>query len=110
MMAGGGDGLLKRVPPVCAEKQANIPPGFVVVQAIQTVAGTDARFAAGAFVQIDFKRVLLSGSGWSGRKQAAINWHSGWNVAVCFGQGKLFDRGQPLLFVEQLVNQRPGFL
>ncbi len=61
MMTGGGDGRLKRCAPIIAVKQADIAPGFVVIEAVERVAGGDAGFAAGAFVQIDFKAILLAG-------------------------------------------------
>ena len=63
VMAGGGDRLGERVGAVAADEEADVAPGFVVVEAVEGVAGGDAGFAAGAGVECDPEGVLFAGAG-----------------------------------------------
>src|SRR6266478_6588266 len=72
MMARGGDGLLKRMPPILAHEQAGLTPGFAFVETVETVAGADAGFAAGTAVQVHLEGELFAGPGGGERNQAMI--------------------------------------
>ncbi len=59
----GRDGLRKRMRVVAADEQADVAPRFLVVEAVERVAGGDAGFAAGAGIQVDLEGVLFAGAG-----------------------------------------------
>lgn len=48
---------------VAGFEEADVAPGFVFIEAIQGMAGDDAGFAAGAFVEFDLEGVLFSLTG-----------------------------------------------
>lgn len=52
-----------------SDQQADIPPGFLLVKAVQCVAGGNARLAAGTPIEVDLKCVLLARLGWAGGHQ-----------------------------------------
>ena len=60
VVAGGGDGLLETV---ASFEEADVAPGFVFIEPVESVAGHDAGFAAGAFVELDLEGVLFAVAG-----------------------------------------------
>src|SRR6185295_7033235 len=72
MMARGGDGLLKGIAPVVIHQQTHIAPRLAVIEAVKTVAGAHAGFAAGAFVEIHLKGELLAGLWKSERNETPV--------------------------------------
>jgi hypothetical protein len=71
VVAGGGDGLRKRIGGVGADEEADVTPRLLVVEAVEGVAGGDAGFAAGAGVELDFESVVLAGAGSRERDELA---------------------------------------
>ena len=106
MMAGRGDGLLKRLPPVVAEKKTHSTPRFTLIETVQAVTRADAGFAAGTFVEIDFKRVLLPRLRLrEGNEVAVILFLRGTGVEfVLFG--KTTHDSETLLLGQQFIDQR----
>ena len=85
VVARGGDGLLHGSagacrrsasgrPPVVtgADEQPDRPPRLAVVEAVEAVAGGDARLAAGAGVEVDLERVLLARARAHQREEVAV--------------------------------------
>src|SRR6185369_9698464 len=72
MMAGSGDGLLERMPPILAHEQARFAPDFALVETIEAVAGTDAGLAAGTAVQVHLESELFAGPRGGERNQPVI--------------------------------------
>ena len=73
------------------------------------MAGSDAGFATGALVQIDFEGVLLACAWCLRRKQVAIITGLLRPVGSLVTLGKLLDRSQALLLVQQRVDERGLF-
>lgn len=69
VIAGGRDGLGEGVGAVAADEEADVAPGFVVVEAVEGVAGGDAGFAAGVGVECDPEGVLFAGAGMGERDE-----------------------------------------
>ncbi|GAB4243398.1 MAG: hypothetical protein OHK005_07740 [Candidatus Methylacidiphilales bacterium] len=61
MVAGSGDGLLMRQAALLSKEETDIAPGFTLVQTVETVAGTDAGLATGAFVKVHLEGILFAG-------------------------------------------------
>jgi len=100
MVTGGGDGLVERVTPVIADKEARGTPGLVGIQSVEAVAGAYAGLAAGAFVQVDFEGVLLSGRWLGGGQEVAIQAVRSGRGMVVVPCGELFHSGKVLLLPE----------
>ncbi len=60
MVTGGGDGLLVGSDTRTAVDEADVAPGFLFLEAVEGVAGDDARLATAARVEVDLERVLLA--------------------------------------------------
>jgi hypothetical protein len=62
VMAGSGDNLLVRLRFCSPVQQSDVTPGFLLVEAIERMAGADASLAASAGVEVDGEGVLLAGT------------------------------------------------
>src|SRR5262245_5201993 len=71
-MTRGRYGLLEGMTPVLTEEEPYFTPGFTLVEAVETVAGADTCFTAGAFVQVHFESVLVTGRRFSKRNEVTI--------------------------------------
>ncbi len=60
VMTGGGHVLQHRQLGRTTMQQTDVAPQFVLFESIKTVACRYTRFAAGARVEVDFKRILLA--------------------------------------------------
>ena len=69
MVAGGGDGLLEAT---TRFEEADIAPGFVFIKAVESVAGNDTGFAAGAFVEFNLEGVLFTLAGFFERDEVLV--------------------------------------
>ncbi len=107
-MAGGGDSLLERVPPVIADEQTHVPPRFALVEAIQTMAGADTSLAAGALVQVHLEGVLLAGRWLRERNEVAVMSRVRRFVVTLVPLGEPRDRGKVALLFEQIVGECAG--
>ncbi len=108
VMAGRGHGLLVSRAVLVADNQPYIAPGFVFLQAVEGVAGTDARLAAGAGVEIYLKGVLLAGRGLRKGDELAVEFLVEMVIDVSMFLGKALDHRQRTLLGEQAVDE--GFL
>ena len=63
VMTGGRDMLDGRILAGSPVDQSDRPPGFIFVQTVLVVTGADAGLAAGAFIQIHLKGILLTRPG-----------------------------------------------
>jgi hypothetical protein len=115
MMTRGGHGLLKRDDAVASrslplqpltKQRADFAPGFVVIQSVQGMAGADARFAAGTFVEVHFKGVLFAGPGCAERDEVAVMCLQQRRLVALVNLAELFDGGECPLFGQQRINQR----
>jgi hypothetical protein len=115
MMTCGGHGLLERDDAIAsrslplqplAEERADFAPGFVVIQSVQGMAGTDAGFAAGTFVKVHFKGVLFAGPGCAERDEVAVMRLQQRRLVARVELAEFFDGGQCPLFGQQRINQR----
>ncbi len=104
-MAGGRHRLLHGQVARTAVQQADAAPGLVVVEAVQAVAGGDAGLAPGTGVEVDAEAVLLAGGRPRERDQRLVA-AGGRRVARLVALGEAFDRGQILLFEQQLAHQQ----
>jgi len=59
VMTGRRDRLLKRVCGVVADKQPDIPPGFIFIQTVEGVAPRDTRLASSAGIQVHLEGILF---------------------------------------------------
>src|SRR6185436_1781934 len=105
VMASGRDRLLHGRLGRTAVQEADAAPGFVVVEAVQAVAGGDAGLAPGAGVEVDPEAVLLAGGRARERDQRLVA-AGGRRVARLVALGEAFDRGQITLFQQQLADQQ----
>jgi hypothetical protein len=108
MMTGGRDRLLEGVLFRASVEEPDTAPGFVFVEAVQLVAGGDTGFAARTSVQVNRKGILLAPAGKSAREQFAVESGMGRERVALVVQGEPFDRSEPMLFLQQLVDERVG--
>ena len=104
VVAGGGDGLLEAGGVVAAFDEADVAPGFVFVETIESVAGHDAGFAAGAFIEFDLEGVLFALAGFFEGDEVFVEVGAGFAAVVGFGEavdGSLQGR----LFLEEFVDE-----
>ncbi len=93
---GGGEGGE-------AVDDADIAPGFFVVEAVEGVAAGDAGLAAGAGIEIDLEGVLLAGRGRAERDQPAEALGApGGGLEIVRGRGAGHRRLELLLVGEKL--------
>src|SRR6266850_4661428 len=83
----------------------NRSPCFLLIQSIQIVTGGDARFAAGALIEIDFERVLLAGLRSREGQQIAINTLAGAESGGVMRAREFYDWRNAPLFSQKEVNQ-----
>ena len=57
---------------IMADKEADISPGFILIQSIERMTCTDTRFAAGAGIEIDLECELFPRVRFSIRNQFSI--------------------------------------
>jgi len=101
VVTGGGDGLLEAV---AGFEEADVAPGFVFAESVEGVAGDDAGFAAGAFIEFDLEGVLFAFAGFFERDEVFEEVGSGGGGVVFFGKagdGGL-ERG---LLAEEFVDE-----
>jgi len=129
-MTGRGDGLLQRddVPAVivaegarpgrirrgrgegrAAKQNPDIAPAFTRIQSVKRMAGSDARLAAGALVEIHLEGVLLAGTRRVQRNQFAIVRGEQRRIWRVVPPRKKFHGGETALLGQQLVNERADF-
>jgi len=101
VVAGGGDGLLKAI---TGFEEPDIAPGFIFIESVESVAGDDAGFAAGAFVELDLEGVLLSRAGFFEGDEVFVEVGTEFVVVVRFCEAG--DRGlKDRLFLEEFVDE-----
>jgi hypothetical protein len=106
-MAARGNRLLKRILFAPTMQEPNAAPGFIIVEAVEVVAGRDTGLAAGTGIQIYSERILLAQTGRPGWQQLAIKFCWRWNRTPLVTPRKPFNRREPLLFGQQFVYERP---
>ncbi len=112
VMAGGGDGLLQgddrlaRYSRGVALEEPDLAPAFVVIQAVEGVAGGDAAFASRAPVEVHFEGVLFPGPGCLERDQVTIMRRERRFGMLRMPLREFLDGGQLPLCGNQLVHQR----
>ena len=67
VMTSGRDCLLVRQISLIAHEKSDGAPGFIILEAVKSMTGSDAGFAAGAFIQVHFESVLLATGGFGER-------------------------------------------
>ena len=106
VVAGGGHRLLHGRVARAAVQQADAAPGLVVVEAVQAVAGGDARLAAGAGVEVDLE-ARTAGPAPAARAGSGLgSSRPGRRVAGLVALGEALDGGQIPLFQQQLADQK----
>ena len=109
MVASGSDVLHHGRGARAANKQPDITPRFVVVQAVERMTRNDARLAAGAAVEVDFEGILLTGARRRSWQERAIP--RAVRCVACVVRryvrrimqmplAELIDSGERLLFIE----------
>ena len=92
------------------DQQTDISPGLLFVEAIQRVAGRDARLTARTPIKVDLKGVLLARLGWAGGHQRRVilglKW--GWvsRLPLSMIDREAFDCGELLLVSQKICQQR----
>jgi len=107
VVAGGGDGLLESGVGWAGFEEADVAPGFIFVEAIEGVAGDDAGFAAGAFVEFDLEGVLFAFAGFFEGDEVFEEVGAGGGAVEFFGE--FSDGGlEGGLLTEELVDEGFG--
>jgi hypothetical protein len=88
------------------EAHASPRLAFVPVESVQLVAGRDARFAPAAGIEIDLKSELLPGSRFLEREKIPVVAGSRGESVRFVALREALDRGQTLLLVEVLLDER----
>jgi hypothetical protein len=107
-MARRGYSLLKRIA-ASTVKRSNTAPGFVIVEAIERVASSDAGLATAATVEIHFERVLFSRAGRSEWNQRTMRLRADFRVSFV-PASEPFHCGQIPLLLQKRVNQCARFV
>ncbi len=105
VMAGGRDVLDHRGLAAAAGEQAHLSPDFVLVQAVQIMAGGHAGLASGAGIEIDLEGVLLAFLGGIQGNEVAIIAGLQWNGVFFVRTSEALD-GRLLLLPQEHVDER----
>ena len=97
--------LHDRVGTGSSDKQADVPPGFRLIETVQRVARRHERFAPRAGIQIDIKRVLLTGLGRSRLDELRVILRLNRRCLFAVDLRKPLNRSQLLLISEQSFEQ-----
>jgi hypothetical protein len=90
-------------------KRSNTAPGFVIVEAIERVASSDAGLATAATVEIHFERVLFSRAGRSEWNQRTMRLRADFRVSFV-PASEPFHCRQIALLLQKRVNQCARFV
>ena len=107
VVAGRRDVLDDRKTPAPAVQQAHVAPGLLLLEAVQRVAGGDARLAARAGVEVHVEGVLLAGGRRRGRQEGRIALREG-RAAGAGGVVRPREtlRGGDLLLLQIVLDER----
>ena len=106
MVAGRGHRLLRGALGGPAVEKPDGAPHLVVVEPVQVVAPGHAGLAAGAQIQVDVERVLLSNAGLGPRDELAVGAQPREELRVVVLLRETIDGGQDLLVVEDPLEGR----
>jgi hypothetical protein len=88
-----------------SHEESDVPPGFSVVEAIEGVASGDTRLATRATVEVDLEGELLTGPGWTRRKQGRVPSIPEPILTITRGPRESLDGRQLSLFEQHGVDQ-----
>ena len=86
VVTSGGDGLLETRGRFPTFKETDVAPSFFFIEAVESMTGDDAGFAAGAAVEGDFKGVLFPGLGFFEGDEVFVEVGAEVALVVLFGE------------------------
>src|SRR6516225_1283369 len=98
MMTSGRDGLEETARVNVTLQQSHASPGFIFIQAIETMTGRNAGLATRTGVQVNREGILLAFGWTAGRKQIPVYQRLQIERLRFVTLGEAFDRRQSLLF------------